>query len=432
MNLPTRQATRSRRGWYLYDWANSAFATVIMAALLPVYFADAVVPPGGVAIGGQTLSATSLWGYASGISALLVFLVAPLLGAVADVSARRKRWLVGLFVPGALATILMFLVEPGRVGLCLGLYLIASATFVAANIFYDSLLPFLGPPEERDSISARGFAWGYLGGGLIFLFDLILVQAHGHFGLDKTMAVRIALASAGVWWGGFGLLAWRMIAEPGGAADPPRGGALTREALRRIVQTFRDIRGHRNLALFLIAYFFYNDGLQTVVKMAGIYGKDELGLSTGTLLGTLLMVQFVGIFGALIFGRLANRFGSRQALMTSLVIWIGVVVWGWYLNEAWEFWILGGAVGFCLGATQALSRSYFARFIPANRSAEYYGFYSVFAKLSAVGGPLLFAFIRQITGTARLSVLALGIFFVAGLILLSLVRDEPATARSRK
>lgn len=408
-------SARARRGWYLYDWANSAFATVILAALLPIYFAEGIVPAGGVRLFGATLSATSLWGYASGLSALLVFLVAPFLGARADAARSRRRWLLTFLLPGALCTTLLVGVGPGDVKLALTLYFVAATAFVAANIFYDAFLPHLGRREEQDRISARGFAWGYAGGGLIFLLDLLLVQGHGALGLSREWAVRLALGSAGLWWGGFGLLAWRWLEEPPGApAD-----AVAATPLRRVLGTLRRVLTRRETALFCFAYLFYNDGIQTVVKMASIYGKDELGLGTGTLLGTLLLVQIVGVPGALLFGRLAGRLGTRRTLMLSLVIWLGVVIWGYRLATAWEFWLLGLAVGFCLGATQSLSRSYFARFIPEGRSAEYYGFYSVFAKFSAIGGPLLFALIRQLTGTARLSILALGAFFLLGLLLLA-------------
>ncbi len=413
---------RARRGWYLYDWANSAFATVILAALLPVYFAEAVVPEGGATLFGVNFSATSLWGYVSSLSALLVFFSAPLLGSMADASRSRRRWLLGFFLPGALCTVLFTTVGPGDVGRALWLYFAAATAFVAANIFYDAFLPSLGGPAERDRISARGFAWGYAGGGLLFMLVLLLVQGHDTVGLSKEWAVRIALGSAGLWWGGFGLLAWRWLEEPAGPAAIERPGPLC--VMTATWRTLRRVLGGRELGLFCVAYLFYNDGIQTVVKMASIYGKDELGLATGTLLGALLLVQVIGVPGALLFGRLAGHLGTRRSLMLSLVIWLGVVLLGYRMTEAWEFWLLGALVGFCLGATQALSRSYFSRHVPAGQEAEYFGFYSVFAKFSAIGGPLLFALIRQLTGTARLSILALGVFFLVGLILLAIMREE--------
>ena len=303
-------SARSLRGWYLYDWANSAFATVILAALLPVYFAEAVVPAGGARLLGTRLSATTLWGYASACAALLVFLSAPLLGALADASRARRRWLIGCFLPGALATSLLFTVGPGDVGLALGLYIAAATLFIAANIFYDSFLPTLGPPTAQDAISARGFAWGYAGGGLIFLLDLVLIQLHGSFGLSKAWAVRLALSSAGLWWGGFGLLAWHLMEEPPG---PPARRVSALGATRDTWASFRRVLARPALAVFCLAFLFYNDGVQTVVKMASIYGKDELHLGTGTLLGTLLLVQIIGVPGALLFGRLAGRIGTRGA-----------------------------------------------------------------------------------------------------------------------
>jgi len=412
---------RSLRVWYLYDWANSAFATVILAALLPVWFSEGVVPEGGVSFLGLDWSATSLWGYASGLGALIVFLAAPFLGAMADAGRRRRQWMLAFFLPGSLATMLLITALPGRVAWTLALYVCASLCFVSANIFYDAFLPILAAPRDRDRVSARGFAWGYAGGGLAFLLGLGLVQGHELLGLSQGLALRLALVLAGLWWGGFGLLAWRWIEEPG--AGEPRPPGLVREALRRVLATTREAAGSRDLALFLVAFLLYNDGIQTVVKMASIYGSDELGLGSGTLMGTLLMVQAVGIPGALLFERLAARVGARRSILVSLVVWSVVVLWAWRLSSAWEFWAMGALVGVCLGGTQALSRSFFAGFIPRGRSAEFYGFYSVFAKFSAVGGPILFAFIRQATGTARWSILALLGFFLLGMILLSRVRE---------
>ncbi|MBC8367770.1 MFS transporter [bacterium] len=410
-----------RRSWLLYDWANSAFATVILAALLPVWFADAVVPEGGVQWLGRTWSATSLWGYTSGLSALLVFLSAPMLGAMADLRGNRRRWLIACFIPGSLATVMLFTALPGRVAWTLGLYLVASIGFVSANIFYDAFLPLIAKAEERDRLSARGYAWGYLGGGIMLLIDLIIVQKHASFGLSAGLAVRIALASAGIWWGGFGLLAWRGLEEPEQEKTPV--SQIVNTAMRRSLRTLRETFGTRDLLLFLAAFLLYNDGIQTVVKMASIFGAEEMELSRGTLMGTLLLVQIIGILGALIFGRLAGRMGARRAILLSLVMWTLLVSWAYFMHSAWEFWMLGAGVGLCLGGSQALSRSFFSSFIPEGRSAEYFGFYSIFAKFSAILGPILFAMINQATGSSRLSVLATAAFFVSGMILLSAVKD---------
>ncbi len=412
---------RSLRSWFLYDWANSAFATVILAALLPVWFAEAVVPEGGVQWMGFNWSATSLWGYASGLSALLVFLSAPFLGAMADLRGNRRRWLVSFFLPGSLATVLLFTALPGRVAWTLGLYFVASLGFVSANIFYDAFLPILAEPDERDRVSARGYAWGYLGGGIILLADLILVQKHAVFGLSASAAVRCALASAGLWWGGFGLLAWRGLAHPPQQKTPVAD--IFRAATRRSLGTLREALSRRDLLLFLAAFLLYNDGIQTVVKMASIFGSQEMGLSRGTLMGALLLVQIVGIFGALFFARLAGIWGAKKSILLSLLMWTLLVSWAYRMQSAWEFWMLGAGVGLCLGGSQALSRSYFSAFIPRGRSAEYFGFYSVFAKFSAILGPILFALINQVTGSSRLSVLATAAFFLSGMVLLAMSRE---------
>jgi len=413
---------RSRRAWLLYDWANSAFATVILAALLPVWFAEAVVPEGGVVWGGVTFSATSLWGYASGLGALLVFLSAPFLGALADLRGNRRRWLAACFLPGSLATVMLFSALPGRVAWTLGLYLVASMGFVSANIFYDSFLPLIASPADRDRMSARGYAWGYLGGGLMLLIDLVLVQKHAAFGLESGTAVRLALALAGLWWGGFGLLAWRGLEEP--PQEKQLLGEILRDAHRRSWGTLRGAIGRRNLLLFLLAFLFYNDGIQTVVKMASIFGSEELGLSRGNLMGALLMVQMIGILGALLFGRLAGRIGAKRAILLSLALWTLLVAWAAVIQTSLGFWILAAGVGLCLGGSQALSRSYFSGFIPEGRSAEYFGFYSVFAKFSAIAGPILFGLLHQVTGNSRVSVMATGLFFLAGMLLLSRVKER--------
>ncbi len=427
--------SRGQRSWMLYDWANSAFATVILAALLPVWFAEAVVPEGGVTWMGTQWSATSLWGYASGLGALLVFLTAPLLGAMADLRGNRRRWLAAFFLPGSLATVMLFTALPGRVAWTLGLYLVASMGFVSANIFYDAFLPILAGPRERDRLSARGYAWGYLGGGLVLLADLILVQKHAAFGLESGTAVRLALASAGLWWGGFGLLAWRGLEEPEQEKVPVK--QIFSTAVRRSLGTLREAMGYRDLLLFLAAFLLYNDAIQTVVKMASIFGAEEMGLGRGTLMGALLLVQAIGIFGALTFGRLAGLWGARKAILLSLVMWTALVTWAYFIRTATEFWILGAGVGLCLGGSQALSRSLFSSYIPEGRSAEYYGFYSIFAKFSAILGPILFAFINQATGSSRWSVLATALFFLAGMILLAASKEpgaasDPLPATSQK
>ena len=417
-----------RLGWCLYDWANSAFATTVLAAVLPVYFAESIVPSQGETITflgyNWVLSATSLWGYASGLTALLILVSAPVLGGIADHSHRKKSFLTIFCYGGSLMTVLLLFSGPGDTVYTLIVFCLAHYCFVGGNVFYDAFLPFLAQGTDMDRLSGQGYAAGYLGGGLLFTLNVIFIQYSQHFGIPKETAVRYSLASAGIWWALFGSVAFSMFREgrPSMPLRPGPGGAIM-EGLRTTWETTRMIPRHRNVLLFLLAYMIYNDGVQTVIKMASIYGKEELGLSTGTLLGTLLMVQFIGIGGALLMSRLAVRFGTRRSIMGALILWILLTLFAYRMNTSAEYWFLGLVVGLILGGTQALSRSMYASLIPREHAAQFYGYFSVFAKLSAIWGPIIFAFIRQVTGTSRLSILSLSLFFAAGLGLLFLVKE---------
>ncbi len=409
----------------MYDWANSAYVTTVAVALLPAWFAEAVVPKGGWEFLGTLWPATSLWGYAVSLSAVLVFLLAPLLGAVADFSAAKRRMLMACCALGSLSTVLLYFSTPGTVLLTLLLFILAQIGFTGGNVFYDAFLPHLGPREQLDRISGSGFAWGYVGGGLQFAISLGLVAGHAQLGLEQGLAVRLAMVMAGLWWGGFALLTFARLDEvtqasplPERLRDLPRVRAYLRIGLGRVAEHTRVLRRDRRLLVFLLAFLLYNDGIQTVIAMATIYGKEELGLSTTVLMLTLLLIQFLAIFGALGLSRLAGRLGTRPALMLSLVVWCGIAVYGYFLQHAWEYFVLGAAVGLVLGGSQALSRSLYGAMIPPEASAEYFGYYSVISKFSSIGGPLIFAVITQLTGSSRGALLALTLFFVAGLLLL--------------
>lgn len=424
---------RSRSGWYAYDWANSAFAVTVLAALFGPYLDKVVVPETGYSLpifGMQHLSATSLYGYALGLSALLVFASSPLLGAIADQTRRKKRFLMVFASLGAASTLAMGLVGPGDVVLALLLFMIANFSFVSANVFYDAFLPHLADPDELDAVSGRGYAWGYAGGGILFVLQLLLVQFHESIGIaSAATAVRISLSSAGMWWGLFSLVTWVRLDEsvvPRHAADAPavrpaRTFSSVTLGLRRIAVTMRAVTALPNILLFLLAFMIYNDGIQTTIAMATVYGSEELGFDTLTLMGCLLMVQFVGIVGARTFSLLAGRTSTKLAIIISLAIWSLVVLYAYGMTQPWEFWLLGGIVGLVLGGSQALSRSFFSRIIPAEASAEFFGFFSVFEKFSAIAGPILFALVRQLTGTSRLAILSLLAFFLLGMLLLAFV-----------
>lgn len=425
--------SKERFGWCLYDWANSSFATTILAAILPVYFAEKIVPEQGLDLSFMgfrgSLSATSLWGYASGLTSLLVLISAPLLGGIADQSHNKKSFLVTFCYLGSLLTILLFFSGPADVFYTLILFCLAQYFFVGGNVFYNSFLPLIAKGKDMDRLSGQGYALGYLGGGLLLALNVLFIQFSHLKGVPKEAAVRLSLASAGVWWAFFGTISFFLVHEDKDPVSVKKGISLAAlEGLRKALETTRAVIGYKQMLLFLVAYMIYNDGVQTVIRMASIYGKEELHLSTDTLLGTLLMVQFIGIGGAIFMSWISQRFGTKKTIMGLLFAWFSLTIFAYYMTTSLEFWILGVMVALILGGTQALSRSLYARLIPEGQSAQFFGYFTVFEKLSAIWGPILFAFIRQASGTSRFSVLAVSVFFLVGGSLLFFVREDNTDA----
>jgi MFS transporter, UMF1 family len=426
---------RQRSGWYYYDWANSAFAMTILAALFGPYLDKVVVPPSGWSIpllGIGPLHSVALFGYTLGASALCVLLTSPVLGAIADSSRSKKKFLMAFCYVGSAATMLMFFIGPGDTGLALTLFFIANICFVSGNVFYDAFLPHIAAPEDQDRVSGKGYAYGYAGGGLLFLAHLLLVQFHAQVGIaDVTLAIRIALGSVGLWWGGFSIITFRRLKEP--AAERARSGvaASIRVGFGRVIKTVAKVRSLKQLTIFLFAFMIYNDGIQTAISMSSIYASGELHFDTLTLMGGLLMVQFIGIAGSRLFGYLASSFGTKTILLASLVVWCAITTYGFFMRVPLDFWILCSVVGLVLGGSQALSRSLFSRIVPAGASAEFFGFFSVFEKFSAIWGPLVFAVVQQVSGSARNSIITLSAFFVVGFIILSFLNVRKAVDESR-
>ena len=413
----------------MYDWANSAFILTVVTAVLPVYFADVVVPKEGFDIGGTLYSATSLWGFMISSSALFVFLCAPMLGAIADFTAAKKKFLMVFCYTGSLFTVLLFFCGSGDVWMTMIFLIIAQIGFVGGNIFYDAFLPHVAPPGQMDWVSGKGFAYGYIGSDIQFLLCLGLILGHDALGLTGTMAVRLVLAFSGLWWAGFSIFTWKYVHEapateniPDDLRSSPKVIAYIRLGLRRTVGVLKKIVSTPYLLIFLIAFMLYNEGIQTTIVMATIYGKEELGLSTSVLMITLFVIQIVAMFGALLFSKLAERWSTQKAILTTLVGWSLVVLYAYGMTTSTEYMALGVVVGIVMGGSQALSRSYYGAMIPKESSAEYYAFYSVFTKFSAIWGPLVFAVIRQATGSSRLSIVSLIVFFILGMILLTMVR----------
>ncbi len=404
-------ATRDRAvwGWALYDWANSAFATVVMAGLFPVVFRDVwstgVAPEVG----------TFRLGVVNSAASLVVAVAAPLLGAVADAGGHRKPWLVGFAALGMAGTGLLALVPSGRWIAAALLYGGATVGFMAANVFYDALLMEVAPEERRDRVSALGYALGYLGGGLAFLGTLAVVLDPLRFGLpDTAAAVRASFLSVAVWWAVFTAPLVRWV---------PRGSAGPRldlsEGFRRLADTLGRLRAHGPAVRFLIAYWLYIDGVDTVVRMAVDYGM-ALGLGSAGLMKALLITQFVGFPAALVYGRLGERVGPRSAILVGLVVYAGVTVWARGMDSVGEFYTLAVVVGLVQGGVQALSRSLFSRLVPQGRSAEFFGFYNLMGKFAAVLGPVLMGAAGLWTGDPRNGVLAVtGLVVAGGLVLLS-------------
>ncbi len=425
-------------GWAMYDWANSAYITTF-GAIVAAFFTGVIVPEGGY----NGYSGQTLWSAVISIGAIILFLFMPVLGAVADYASAKKRFLRVFAVAGALITIGLPLVPDGAVVAFLVVVLGSQIGFVAANVFYDGFLPDLTTDETIDSVSSKGFALGYIGGGLYVLLALVLIilSDTGVIGLTVETASRIGIAGAGVWWLVFTSFSLRRL------PDETRRVALPDEADRelrliaywkigfgRTVDTARKMMGFRQLLLFVLAYLFYNDATQTVIGVSGAYAEETLGLSAQEIIITFLIVQFVAFGGALAFGAIAGRVGTKPAIMASLVVWIGIAVAAFFLpeGEALPLYVLAVFVGFVLGGVQALSRSLYGSMIPEEASAEFYGFYSVFSKFSAIWGPLVFALVSNATGSGRPAILSVVGFFAVGLAVLAFVDvEEGRASRSR-
>ena len=366
-------------GWAMYDWANSAFATTVIAGFFPVFFklywsADADVN-----------TSTAQLAFGNSLASLLVALMAPILGAVADRSSTKKRFLALFAYLGVLATAALFLVEAGNWPMAVLVYALGIIGFSGSNIFYDSLLPEVAG-DRVDAVSSLGFAMGYLGGGLLFLLNVVMTLQPAWFGLaDSGEAVRWSFLSVAVWWGGFTLLTLFWVPE---APQTSARSTSLLDGLREVRHTLKQIREMKDLWLFLLAYWFYIDGVDTIIRMAVDYGIS-IGFESSDLITALLVVQFVGFPAALIFGRLGERWGVRRSLYLGIAVYMAVTLWGMQMEEKWEFYLLAAVIGLVQGGIQALSRSYYARLIPAGQAAEFYGFYNMLGKFAAIFGPLL-------------------------------------------
>ena len=416
-----RELKRERFGWYSYDWAMSVFNTSVTTVFLGPYLTavaeDAAGPDERLSFLGLSIAAGSWFSYVLSASVLLQVLVLPLTGAVADRTGRKREMLAGFALLGALATTGLFFVGDGRWLLGAVLFAIANIAFGAATVVYYSWLPDLAGPDERDAVSSRGWAFGYVGGALLLAVHLGLVLSAESLGLTTGEAVRICLATAGLWWGAFTLFTVSRLRNRPVAASAAR----TRSSFRQLGTTFREMRAFPLTLWFLGAYLLFNDGVQTVISLSATYATEELGLEQDVLTGAILMVQVVAIFGALGLGRMAGRYGAKRVVLGALVAWIGVIGAAFYLQEGAvaQFYALAAVIGLVQGGTQALSRSLYSQLIPAGKEAEYYGFYEISDRGTSWLGPLAFGLTYQLTGSYRLAIFSLVFFFVAGFIALA-------------
>lgn len=427
---------REQIGWYFYDWANSAFSTTVITVFLGPYL-TAVTQNAADATGfvyplGIPVLADSFFPYMVSLSVVLQVFFLPVLGAIADYS-ELKRTLLGIFAYiGAFATLGMYFLQGDLYLLGGALFLVANLSFGASIVFYNAFLPELAAPDDRDRISSQGWAMGYLGGGILLAINLVFVQflAEG-WGISTGDAVRISLASAGVWWAIFTLIPLTSLRARRPSKRLPAGTGYLSIGFRQLRHTLRQLPTYPHTMLFLIAYLLYNDGIQTIIAMSTQFGSRELGLETADLVQLVLMVQFIAFFGALAFGYLARWLGSRRAIMVSLVIWLGVSVYTYaILQTKLQFFIMGGVIAIVLGGSQALSRSLFSLMIPEGQEAEYFSLYEVSERGTSWLGPLLFGLVLQNTGSYRAAILSIAIFFTAGLLLLTFVNVRRAIVES--
>jgi UMF1 family MFS transporter len=416
------------RAWAMYDWANSAFQTTIIAAVFPIYFHSVVAKDLGEAL------STSRFAWATTIAILVVALIAPLLGAIADYAAMKKRMLALFLGIGALSTIAMYWIGPGDWRLALVLFVIGNIGVAGSIVFYESLLPHLVSASELDRVSSAGYAVGYLGGGVLLAINLAMIQKPAWFGLpDAGMAVRLSLASVGVWWIVFSIPLFRSVPEPPRRleADEAPGDSLLATGFARLIETFKELRTYKQAFLLLLAFLIYNDGIQTIIRMATTFGT-QIGIDQSAMITALLITQFIGIPFAFMFGALAERIGARTAVFGGLSVYSVIVLLGYFMTSAVHFYALAILVGMVQGGTQALSRSLFASMIPKHKSSEFFAFFGVFERYAGILGPLVFAVMVEATGQSRNAILAVLGFFVVGGVLLAFVDVEEGRRAARK
>ncbi len=402
--------------WALYDWANSAFATTVMAGFFPIFFKQYWC----AGVDGHT--STFFLGAANSTASIVIALMAPTLGSIADTSSTKKRFLMFFAFLGAVATGSLWFVTAGRYLLAAILYVLAAIGFYGGNIFYDSLLVSVVPRDKTDFASALGYSLGYLGGGSLFALNVTMALSPDTFGIESgTRAVQASFLTVALWWAVFALPLFMWVQERRSSAAF-RGWTAVGAGFRQLSATFREIRKHRMVFLFLLAYWFYIDGVDTIILMAVDYGMS-LGFDSTALIKALLITQFVGFPAALAFGKMGEKMGTKKSIFTGIAVYVAVALWGFFMSNQTEFYGLAIAIGLVQGGVQSLSRSFYARLIPESQAAEFFGFYNMLGKFAAILGPTLMGWVALLTREPRYSVFAVIFLFLAGATMLYWVKE---------
>ncbi len=409
--MQKQKLSKEEFSWSLYDVANSAFV-LMLTAVIPIY-----IKGPGAAAGFNTFQVTSHWGIIQAVGTFFVALLAPVLGAMADFQGQKKRFFVAFAAMGILAVLAMAFVKNYYILLMINI--IGVLGFNGSINFYDAFLVDVTTDERMDYISSFGYAIGYIGSCIPFVVNIALILFLP-FGLDGTTAVQISMAITAAWWLVFTLPMLKNVRQKYGIAEKPK--RLVGEAFRNVLSTFKKIVADKKIGLFLLAYFFYIDGVDTIIRMSTSFGAD-VGIPDDQMIIALLVTQIIAFPAVLIFARLVKRFSAKGIIMFAICAYIGICIFGFFLNHAWQFWTLAVAVGIVQGTIQALSRSYFGRLIPKESANEYFGFYNILGKYATILGPLLMALFTTLTGNSRYGVLSIAVLFVAGLLVFRLVPD---------
>jgi UMF1 family MFS transporter len=425
---------RAQRAWAMYDWANSAMVTLIVTAVFPIYYSQ--VPASGL----DPVTAKFRFAMATTMALAISAVLSPVLGTITDYTASKLRYLKIFMLLGVLATGLMFFLGPGLWFAALVLFGLANIGANGSFVFYEALLPHVAPADELDRLSTSAYALGYLGGGLLLVFAVLMIQFPGAFGFpagagltpaEASLPARVSFLLTALWWLVFSIPLFRHVPEPP-ASPRPAGtsvGGAVRTSFVQLGDTLRHLRSYRQAFLLLVAFLIYNDGIGTIIRMATIYG-EERQLSQTVMIGAIALVQFIGIPFSVLFGRLAGVIGAKRSIFIGLVVYLGISILAYYMSTAWHFILLACLVGTVQGGTQALSRSLFASMVPRRHSGEFFGFFSVFEKFAGIFGPLFFGVVVATTGSSQQAILSVVVFFLVGGALLWFVDVKEGQARA--